>query len=118
MPSSFNDSVKSEAHGCHSHRAFVFIGYGEDLIADSVSDLFQSCPDLFFSPQKSHQSLYPFEIAYTFGSSVGEDIRDNDDAAGVENFIGFRSDRGIRAFDDEKAPNFLMVVGESVIFGK
>ncbi len=24
----------------------------------------------------------------------------------------------IRAFDEEKAPNFLMVVGESIIFGK
>ncbi len=24
----------------------------------------------------------------------------------------------IRAFDDEKAPNFLMVVGESIVFGK
>ena len=56
------------------------------------------------------------EYAMDFANGKFENKQDIERAkAALQNTAGKVR---IRAFDEEKAPNFLMVVGESIIFGK
>jgi hypothetical protein len=56
------------------------------------------------------------EYAMDFAEGKFEDKQDIERAkAALHKYAG---DVRVRAFDDEKTPHFLMVVGESIIFGK
>ena len=63
--------------------------------------LVQFLVDTFFIPSELLDVLRPLEIAHGDAAGVGENIRNDQDAAFVENLIGLRRRRSIGALDDD-----------------
>src|SRR5258708_37553375 len=63
------------------------------------------CVDLFLFPEEGLEVLDPLEIGNDHTAGVGDHVRDDKDAALVEDRIGIRRDRGVGAFGDQSSAN-------------
>ena len=57
-------------------------------------------------PAKALEILRPFEIAHRDAAGIGQDIRNDGDAALLKNLVGFGKGGCVRCFDDHLGANF------------
>src|ERR1700730_17673519 len=73
----------------------------EDLVEGPRDDVVQLGVDLLLLPEEGLQVLHPLEIRNDHTARVGDDVRDQEDAALVKDGIRLRRDRGVGALGDE-----------------
>src|SRR5260370_23094757 len=67
-------------------------------------------------PHQAFLVLDPFEVADGDASGVGENIREHDDAAARENFIGVRGGGAVGGFRDDASLDGLGIVEGDDVF--
>ena len=71
--------------------------------------------DLLFLPEEGLQVLHPFEVGHDHAAGVGEDVWHHENAALVEDRVGFRRDGGVGAFGDQPGSNAPRVVASDLV---
>src|SRR5688500_17682767 len=92
-------ALDSDEIGGGAHVDFFAAGHAGDVDVGAEQDLLHSVIDLIFVPEEVLQVLYPLEVGDDHTARVGEDVRHQIDSAVVENPVGFRACRSIRALD-------------------
>src|SRR4029077_14849560 len=87
----------------------------EDLVEGPRDEGGQLGVDRLLFPEEGLQVLHPLEVRDNHSAGVGDDVRDDEDPAVVQDGVRLGSDRGVCAFGDQPRANLARVVARDLV---
>src|SRR6266516_7485802 len=107
----FSNAGDGEHIGGQAHVAGILVGFVGNRGKSTIHDDFELLRNLFNDPEEALNILHPLEIADSYATGVGKNIRDDDDALLVQNFICLWSSGAVGGFGDDTGLDAIRVGG-------
>ena len=85
------------------------------LVEALIHDVLQALVHFALASEKSLAILYPFKVTDRDATGISENVGNHKDSLLVDNFIGVRGDRAVRAFTQNLAINAAGILGGDLI---
>src|SRR5436190_476171 len=106
----FRDAMDGEAVGGEPHRDGPFCLRRPRLLEGARDDLVQPCVDLVLLPEVLLEALHPLEVRDDDAAGIREHVREHEHAVLLEDRVGGRRHRPVRALDDELRTDLVRVL--------
>src|ERR1700690_625300 len=114
------ESLGNAVNGQHVSRDTVVdlmcLSVANDFVEGTVHHVVEAFVDFAFAPEETLTILNPFEIADGDAAGVAEDIRDSEDALGINDGVGLPGSGTVGTFTENLALNLVGVLFGNLIF--